>query len=380
MLRLDSRHGSEARVPPSAVQHDLSPFNDTNLLLSEDPMMENILAPFQDNVKDQTVFQMFTEPEANPERQTDLNASVQETLHPGPEDDRNLKNETLYVDELDFATQSNRFSLQNYKSHHASFPHDPEPLETLVDGEENTVVGPETEKYMNARSAKGNNKMDLDIPDDSQRTRSDCNKQTNLKESPKIDQIEENNVNENKKRHRRRKIALPVMRTSSILDDKDERRLKTAKYQPGKTQRKSANATKHEAREQETDLIKINVKRVELQNITSAMEARRASLRQQIRKTRGERLDDEFESRQKRLKTVRRVGKQRTTKTERDGAKTYRCSEGGRPKKTGNSSVEEDRGDFRRKTEARQRLRRETRPKLNVKVTNVSEKMHEMST
>ncbi len=117
------------------------------------------------------------------------------------------------------------------------------------------------------------------------------------------------------------------------MDDKDERRLKTAKYQPGKTQRKSANATKHEAREQETDLIKTNVKRVELQNITSAMEARRASLRQQIRKTRGERLDDEFESRQRWLKTVRRVGKQRTTKTERDGAKTYRCSEGGRPEK-----------------------------------------------
>ncbi|MGL6103666.1 MAG: hypothetical protein ACRC00_10915, partial [Exiguobacterium acetylicum] len=275
-----------------------------------------------------------------PERQSSqtLHLDLQDF---GPETDGNLKNETLYVHELNSANQSNRFSLQNYKSHHASFPHtrkhDPEPPETLVDGEENTVVGPKTEKYMNVRSAKGNNKMDLDIPDDSQRTRSDCNKQTNLKESPKIDQIEENNVNENKKRHRRRKITLPFVRTSSKLDDKVERRLKTAKYQPGKTRRNSANPTKHEAREQENDLIKINVKRVELQNITeapsSAMEARRASLRQQIRKTRGEHLDDEFERRQRRLKTVRRVGKQRTTKTERDGAKTYRCSEGGRPKK-----------------------------------------------
>ncbi|KAF4111688.1 uncharacterized protein LOC131544911 isoform X2 [Onychostoma macrolepis] len=390
---------SEAQsLPPSAIQLDLSPFNGTNLLLSEDPMMENKLAPFQDNVKDQTVFQMFTEPLlANPESQssqTDLNASVQETLHLdlqdfGPEADGNLKHKTLYVDELNSATQSNCFSLQNYKSHHASFPHSvkhgPEPLEALVNGEEITVVRPKTEKYMNVGSAKGNNKMDLDIPDDSQRTRKDCNKQTNLKESLKIDQIEENNVkNKSKKhrrQHRRQKITLPVMRTSSKLDDKDERRLKTIKYQ---TQRKSANATKHEASEQETDLIKINMKRVELQNISeatsSAMEGRRASLRQQVRKIRDEHLDDEFERRQRRLKMGGRVGNQRTIKTERDGAKTYQCSEGGRPKKQGNLSVEEDRGDFRRKTEAHQRLRRETRPKRNVKVTNVSEKVYEMST
>ncbi len=300
---------SEAQsLPPSAVQHHLSPFNGTNVLLSEDPV---ILAPLQDNVKDQTVFQMLTEP--NTERQTDRNASVQETLHLnlqefGQEIDGNLKNETLYVGELDTDTHSNGLSLKNYKSHHASLPHtvkhDPE---TLVDAEENTVVGPTTEKYTNV----GTIKMDFDIPNDSQRTRSDCDKRTNLKESPKIGQLEENNVNKNKKRHRKQTIATKL----------DEKRLK---YQPGETRRKSAQATKLEARDQETDLSKMNAKRVELQKVaekaSSATEARRASLRQHIRKIREEHLDDEFE---RRLKTDRRVGKQRTTKTERDGARAY---------------------------------------------------------
>ncbi|RXN36169.1 NUT family member 2G [Labeo rohita] len=355
---------SETQIlSPSAVQHDFSPSKGTNLLLSEDHVVEKIFAPFQDDIKGQNEFQTLTEalpvyPEGQSSK-TDPNTLFQETIHPelqdfGPEVDGNQKDKTLFV-----GAQANCFNLQNYNSHQAIFPqtikHDPE---TCIDGgiehdgEENMVVSQKTEIYMRVEIAGDSDNMDSDIPDDFQRIRSFCNKQTNMKESPNTDKSEENNVNKNKKhkrQHRRRKhqkITPPVERMSPKLDNKDKRRLKTTENQPGKTD----SATKHEV--QETDF-KIIVKKGEFQqhaNITettsSAMKGRRGSSRQpdkQIGKIR-EHLDGGFER-----KTLRRqVREQCLTKAERDGGKAYRRAEGGRPKKQENvlETIEKDRGDF----------------------------------
>ncbi|KAL0189866.1 hypothetical protein M9458_016965, partial [Cirrhinus mrigala] len=141
---------SETQIlPKTAVQHDFSPSEGTNLF-SEDHIVENTLESLQDNVKGQKVFQKLTEPLlVNPKSQsykTDPNTLFQETIHPelkdfGPEVDGNQKDKTLFV-----AAQSSCFNRQNYKSHQATFPqtikHDPEPpidggLEH--DGEENMV-------------------------------------------------------------------------------------------------------------------------------------------------------------------------------------------------------------------------------------------------
>ncbi|XP_016383686.1 uncharacterized protein LOC107720482 [Sinocyclocheilus rhinocerous] len=144
---------------PSAVQHDFSSSEATN------HTMENVLVPFRDNINGQNVFRTSTQPLlANPaaqSSQTDPNASVQETAHPdlqdfGLEADGNQKDEALYVSELDCAPQSN--GLQNYNSHHATFPraikHDPEAPKPPVDdrvehrGEKNMEVGQKTQKYI----------------------------------------------------------------------------------------------------------------------------------------------------------------------------------------------------------------------------------------
>ncbi|KTG02750.1 hypothetical protein cypCar_00037234 [Cyprinus carpio] len=300
---------SEAQIlPPSAVQQDYSASDGTN------HMMENVSAPVQDNI---SVFQTLTQPlllnHEGQSSQTDPNASVQETPRPDLQDfsaeaDGNQKD----VAELDSTTPSNCFSLQNYNSHHATFPkHDPEPPKTPVDehdGEKNTVVVQKTEKCMHVGRAKDNNNMDSDTPVDSQRTRSVCTTQT-------VPNIQENNVHKNKKHKRRRKqqkITLPVARTTPKLDDKDERRLKTAENGRGKTQRKSA--MKHGARAQETD--SEIMKKAEIQQRVNRAETR-SSHDAQIRKTRGEHLEDEFE---RRLKTVRRDAEQRTA-TSRKTAK-----------------------------------------------------------
>lgn len=300
---------SEAQIlPPSAVQQDYSASDGTN------HMMENVSAPVQDNI---SVFQTLTQPlllnHEGQSSQTDPNASVQETSHPDPdlqdfsaEADRNQKD----VAELDSTTPSNCFSLQNYNSHHATFPkHDPEPPKTPVDehdGEKNTVVVQKTEKCMHVGRAKDNNNMDSDTPVDSQRTRSVCTTQT-------VPNIQENNVHKNKKHKRRRKhqkITLPVARTTPKLDDKDERRLKTAENGLRKTQRKSA--MKHGAQETDSKIMK----KAEIQQRVNRAETR-SSHDAQIRKTRGEHLEDEFE---RRLKTIRQVSEQRTA-TSRKTAK-----------------------------------------------------------
>ncbi|XP_059356829.1 uncharacterized protein LOC132095733 [Carassius carassius] len=296
-------------VSPSAVQKDFSASDSTH------HMTENVLVPFQDNTN---VFQTLAQPLlANPEglsAQTDPNASVQETPHPdlhhfGPEVDGNQKDETLYVAELDSATQPNCFSLQNYNSHHAAFPkNDPEPPETPVNdhcGEVNMVVGQKTEECMHVGRVKDKNNMNSETPNKSQRTRRVCSKQT-------LSNIEENNVHGNKKHKRRRKRQRSVARTSPKLDDKDKR-LKTAANGCRRSQRKSA--MKRRARAQETDS-KIMVKKVEIQqqrvNITetrsSAMGGGNLHKHDaQIRKTRGQHLVGEFE----RLKPIR--PEQRTT-------------------------------------------------------------------
>ncbi|XP_026117423.1 uncharacterized protein LOC113096279 [Carassius auratus] len=293
-------------VSPSAVQKDFSTSDSTH------HMTENVLVPFQDNTN---VFQTLAQPLlADPEglsARTDPNASVQDTPHPdlhnfGPEVDGNQKDETLSVAELDYATQPNCFSLQNYNSHHAAFPkNDPEPPETPVNehrGEVNMVVGQKTEECMHVGRIKDKNNMDSETPIKSQRTRSVCSKQT-------LSNIEENYVHENKK-HKRQKPK---------LDDKDKKRLKTAENGCRRTQRKSV--MKRRARAQKTDS-KIMVKRVEIQQRVNITETRSSAMGSgnlhkhdaQIRKTRGQHLVEECE----RLKTIRQ--EQRTT-TSRKTAK-----------------------------------------------------------
>ncbi|KAK2913221.1 hypothetical protein Q8A67_001620 [Cirrhinus molitorella] len=297
---------SKAQIwPRPAVQRDFNLSEGTKHLLFKNQMVENALVPFLDNMN---AFQ--TEPLlVNPEGQSSEsypNTSICPELGCG-----NPKDETLFVAELDSAAQSSCFNLQNYNSHHATFP------ETPIDGGVEHF-GEENEKYMHVESAEDNKNTDLDMYNDSQRTRDVQNKQKT------IDKIEENDVTKNKKhkrRHRRRKhqnITVTVERTSPKSDHKDARRLKTT----GETQG------------------------------DSAMEGRRGNLCQhdkQIGKTRG------------RLDRIERQQRHFTTKTERDGGKTYRG-----PKKQENvlvQCIEEDRGDFRRRTDVLQRLRRKKQAK-----------------
>lgn len=303
---------SEAQVlPSSAPQCDFS----TNL---QDHMMQNVfqmstppeLVWLQDNVMEndsQNAFQTLTEAQSS-----DQSVSVQETIHSalqdfGPEADGNSsgqKDKTSYIAELDSTVHSNCFSLQNYKSHHATITHSIKHPKTPAnggmehDGEENKVVGQKTVK-----STKEEGNVDSDIPNDSQRVRNNATEtQTNIKEMS-----EEKNVNQNKKQKRRRrrrkqrKITTLNERTTLKTDDKDRRRPKTdqrhRKTQDG--QRRSATSTKNEIiveREQRTDVTETR---------SSVKDGRRGNLRQHDGQKTGENLQDELEKRQRPLKTGR---------------------------------------------------------------------------
>lgn len=296
---------SEAQVlPSSAPQCDFS----TNL---QDHMIQNVfrmstppeLVWLQDNVMEndgQNAFQTVTEAQSS-----DQSVSVQETIHSalqdfGPEADGNSsgqKDKTSYIVELDSTIQSNCFSLQNYKSHHAAFTHSIKHPKTPADGgmehdgEEKMVVGQKTVK---STKKKGN--MDSDIPNDSQRVRNNAAKtDTNIKETS-----EEKNVKRNKKQKRRRrrrkqqKITTLDERTTPKPDDKDGRRSKTAESQRDQRlrdgQRRSATSTKH----------KIIVEREQCMDVTemrsSAMDGRRGNLHQHDGQKTGENLHDELET------------------------------------------------------------------------------------
>ncbi|XP_048039480.1 uncharacterized protein LOC125264295 [Megalobrama amblycephala] len=334
---------SEAQVlPSSALQCDFS----TNL---QNHMMQNVfqmstppeLVWLQDNIMEndgQNAFQTLTEVQSS-----DQSVSVQETIHSalqdfqGPEADGNSsgqKDKTSYNVELDSTIQSN--SLQNYKSHHATFTHSIKHPKTPLDsgmehnGEENMVVGQKTVK---STKEKGN--IDSDIPNNSQRVRNNATEtQTNIKEMP-----EEKNGNGNKKqirqrrRRKQRKITALDERTTSKPGDKDGRRSKTdqrhRKTQDG--QQRSATSTKHEImveREQRTDVTETR---------SSATDGRRGNLRQHDGQKTGENLHNELERRQRPIKTGRsheaNKERKRMMEAERNNGKTYRRAENGRLKK-----------------------------------------------
>lgn len=245
--------------------------------------------------------------------------SVQETINSAfqdfgsPGNSSGGKSETLYVAELETTVQSECFSLQNYKSHHASFTHSIKHAKTPAtggvehDGEENMVARQKTEK-MGSTMEKRN--MDTDIPNDSQQgmRNNTVKTQTSVKETS-----EEKNVNRNKKQKRRRRRRKQEKITA--LDEKtDDKRPKTAENQRSRKtqdgQRRSA--TKHGAKE--TDLFKIITEEEQLRqrtDVTEAMDGRRKVRR-----------DDEIKRHQRPIKTGRSLEEsRRTTQAERNYGK-----------------------------------------------------------
>ncbi|XP_056091663.1 uncharacterized protein LOC130071077 [Rhinichthys klamathensis goyatoka] len=199
------------------------------------------------------------------------------------------KIETLYVAERETTVQSECFSLQNYKSHHASFTHSikhPKTPENGVvehDREENTVARQKTEKM---GSTKEKRNMDPDIPNDSQQgmRNNRAKTQTSVKETP-----EEKNGNRNKKQKRRRRRRKQEKITALDERTTDDKRKTAENQRNGNTQDgQRRSATKHGAKE--TDLFKITTERKELRQRTDVTEARKV------------RRDDEIERRQRPIK------------------------------------------------------------------------------
>lgn len=175
--------------------------------------------------------------------------------------------------ELETTIQSECFSLQNYKSHHASFAqsikHSKTPANGGVehDGEEDLVARQKTEE-MGSTMEKRN--MDTDIPNYSQQEmiNNTVTTQKNVKETS-----EGKNVNRNKKQKRRRRRRKQEKITA--LDERTtaDKRL-NRKTQDG--QRRSA--TKHGAKE--TDLFKIITEKEQSRQRTdlrSRVESRRTT-------------------------------------------------------------------------------------------------------
>ncbi|XP_077085841.1 uncharacterized protein LOC143737867 [Siphateles boraxobius] len=277
-------------------QRDFSQYNGSNL---QDHMMQKsfrIYTPTGMENGDQNAFQTLSS----------QCVQVQETIHSAFQDfgpsgnSLGGKRETLYVAELETTIQSKCFSLQNYKSHHASLMHSIKHPKTPAnsgvehDGEENTVARQKTEKM---GSTKEKRNMDTDIPNDSQQgmRNNRAKKQTNVK-----DTSEEKNVNRNKKqkrRRRRRKQEKITVLNERTTDDKR----KTAENQWNRKnqngQRRSA--TKHGAKE--TDFLKIITEREQLQQRTDVTETRKV------------RRVDEIERRQRPIKTDRSHEESRRT-------------------------------------------------------------------
>ncbi|KAK7171277.1 hypothetical protein R3I94_001273 [Phoxinus phoxinus] len=217
---------------------------------------------------------------------------VQETVHSAFQDfgpsgnSSGGKSETLYVAELETTVQSECFSLQNYKSHHASFTHSikhpKKPANGGVehDGEQNTVARQKTEKTGSTMEKRN---MDTDIPNDSQQ---DMRNNTVRTQTSVEETSGEKNLNQNKEQKRRRR-----RRKQDKITALDERttaeHLRSRKTQGG--QRRSA--TKHGAKE--TDFFKITTEREQLPQRTDVSEARTV------------RRDGEIERRQRPIKTER---------------------------------------------------------------------------
>lgn len=214
----------------------------------------------------QNAFQTLTEAQSS-----DQSISVQETIHSDLQDlDGNtsgLKHKTSYDALLDSTVQSNFFSLQNYKSHHAMFTYSIKHPETSADGgtehdgEEN--VGQKTKQKRN---------MDSDIPNDSQITRKT---DTNIKEISEENRDKKQNTRRG--RRNQRKITTLDERTT---DDKDGRRPKRdQRHRKTQDGQRRSTPTKREAIVQETDSIKIIIERKQ-RTRSSAMDGRRGNLRQ----------------------------------------------------------------------------------------------------
>ncbi|XP_039519750.1 uncharacterized protein LOC120473795 [Pimephales promelas] len=214
------------------------------------------------------------------------------------------KGETLFVTELETTVQSECFSLQNYKSHHASFTHsikrpkNPANGGVNHDGERNTLARQKTEKMVSTKEKRNKN---TDIPLDSQRNNR-AKTQTSVKETP-----EKKNANQNKKRQRQRR-GRKQEKVITALDERttDDKR-KTAENQRNRNtqggQRKSA--TKHGAKE--TDLFKITTEREESRQRTDVTKARKV------------RRDDEIKRRQRPIKKTGKSSRQKTQTETNDG-------------------------------------------------------------